>query len=471
MNELDTARAPRGILGAQRLILEVSEIGDMAERHYLELKSTLDLGSKRDKEKIAKFVLGAANRMPDVAATAFEGYGVMIVGVSRGAIIGIPPVEMMEIAKIVQQYVGAAGPRWDVLWVPLEGTTNQVLIVLVDPPLPGQRPFPCRTSGDSLAGGRIYVRAEGETREANADEMDQLIGRGFAPLKAKVDFAVEVLGDISSCFYSDESTVEEYLTAKRKGLLAALPSEELPRSSSLKESGSSLSGFAAAYAAARESTSAIINSLTVPEDRTEDEYRSAIVQWEARFRVSWAKAKVNIIASQLAPVFVRLTNRTTTFFHDVELKLHLEGDVSALEYVDAEWINDFSGLELPPPPRKWGPRQPRMAVTDYSRFQSVAPAVRNSYVPPSVSFKNGGSVSFDLNVGDLRPLGVYESEDQELVLLVADAKLLTVHGEWQLTARGHDEVYAGEMNIPVAGVKDVTVFARRVLGLADQKAQ
>lgn len=109
--ELDTTRAPRGVLAAQALVKAVPEQGDSAERHYLELKSALDLSTKKDKEKIAKFILGAANRVSNVAATAFEGYGVLNIGVARGAITGIPPVEMMEISKAIQKYVGAVGPR------------------------------------------------------------------------------------------------------------------------------------------------------------------------------------------------------------------------------------------------------------------------------------------------------------------------------------------------------------------------
>lgn len=34
----------------------------------------------------------------------------MIIGVAQGAITGIPAVEMMEISKVIQRYVGAAGP-------------------------------------------------------------------------------------------------------------------------------------------------------------------------------------------------------------------------------------------------------------------------------------------------------------------------------------------------------------------------
>jgi len=87
MTELDTSRAPRGVLAAQQLIAVIAKLGDLAERHYLELNSTLDLSTKKDKEKIAKFILGAGNRMPDVASTAVEGYGAMVIGVSKDAVV------------------------------------------------------------------------------------------------------------------------------------------------------------------------------------------------------------------------------------------------------------------------------------------------------------------------------------------------------------------------------------------------
>ncbi|WP_260273325.1 hypothetical protein [Propionibacterium freudenreichii] len=183
MVELDMSRVPRGVLAAQQLVAVVAKQGNLAEGHYLELKSTLDLSTKKDKEKIAKFilgVLGATNWMPDVAAGAFEGYALMIIDVAKDAITGIPPVEMMELSKVIQQYVGAAGLRWDIIWVPIEGSRNQVLMILVDPPKAGQGPFPCRASGESLTNGRIYVRADGATREATADEVDLLVQRGYS---------------------------------------------------------------------------------------------------------------------------------------------------------------------------------------------------------------------------------------------------------------------------------------------------
>lgn len=471
MAGLDTSQAPRGVLAAQRLVEAVAEQGDLAERHYLELKSKLDLSTKKDKEKIAKFILGAANRMPETAATAFEGYAAMLIGVSAGSIIGIPPVEMMDIAKVVQQYVGAAGPRWDVVWVPIEGSSNQILIVIVDPPQSGQPPFACRSNGESLASGRIYIRADGETREANADEFDLLIARGAASPKLEVDFAVELLGDVSPVSLDADATVEEYITRQRTRLLDALPMkeqvppvEESTAPLSLTELSRGVRGFAA-LSSRFQHVSSIVDAMMIPEGRTEAAYRASIDSWEQRFRAAWVDAVPRIAASQLVPVVVKVANRTMTFFRDVQVKLHLEGEVFAYDYVGPRWAENMSDLDLPRPPRAWGPRQRDLEISNYAGLQYAQSAIPGTYTPPSVSFRNGGSVDLDFDIGELRPLGAYESEDEEFVLVVAEPALTSIRGTWQLTARDHNEVFTGEIDVPVARSKNVTNAARDVLGL------
>lgn len=466
MAGLDTSQAPRGVIAAQRLVEAVAEHGDLAERHYLELKSTLDLSTKKDKEKIAKFILGAANRMPETAATAFEGYAAMLIGVSAGSITGIPPVEMMEIARVVQHYVGAAGPRWDVVWVPIEGSANQVLIVLVDPPQPGQPPFACRSNGESLTSGRIYIRADGETREANADEFDLLVARGSASTKVDVDFAVELLGDVAPVSLDTDLTIEAYIERQRTWLLDALPVKAPPTEET--QAPRSFADFAAGTSGISEllrGSSAFANAMMIPEERTEEVYRASVDSWEQRFRAAWVNAVPRIAASQLTPVVVKITNRTMTFFHDVEVKLHLEGEVFAYDYVDPQWADSMSSLDLPRPPRVWGPRQRDLGILNHANLGYVQPSIPGTYISPSVSFRNGGSVDLDLDVGELRPLGTYESEEEEFVLVVADSSLTSIHGTWQLTARDHNEVFKGEIDVPVAPARDITKAARDMLGL------
>lgn len=462
-SHLDTSRAPLGVLAAQQLIDTVVELGDMAERHYLELKSTLDLSTKRDKEKIAKFILGAANRMPDVAASAFEGYAVMIIGVGPGQITGIPPVEMMEISRVIQQYVGAAGPHWDVLWVPVQESSSQVLVILVEPPKVGHGPFPCRASGESLTDGRIYIRADGETREAKAEEVDLLVQRGIAQQPIPVDFGVEVLGEVAPIELASGESIDEYLLYVRNSLESALPRER-----TTNQSGIDVTAATAERLGLMQSKLAdLVTGMTDPEERSESEYRDSINAWEARFRQAWDEAVPRIVGSCFSPAVVRITNRTTTFFHDVEVQLHLAGDILAVDYENPTSSRTSSALGLPRPPRKWGPRT-RSFGTFFDNRSIYTPYIPSigPYIPSTISYKNGGSVTLELNVGELRPRGTFESEHDEIVLVVMDRGLTTIKGTWELTARDHNEVYGGEIALDVAAPHDLTLVARQVLGLA-----
>lgn len=463
MPELDISRAPRGVLAAQQLVTNVAAIGDFAERHYLELKSTLDLSTKRDKEKIAKFILGAANRMPDVASTAFEGYGVMVIGVSKDLILGIPTVEMMDISKVVQNYVGAGGPLWDILWIPVEESINQVLVIIVDPPRLGQGPFACRASGESLTDGRIYIRVEGETREARAEEVDLLVRRGTVAAPVEVDFAVEVWGEVAHVGADATATVEEYIGGVRRRLLSALPDKP----SEAPQATQALSA-AASHQFSREHISNLLSGMSSPEKRTESDYRLSIDRWEEQFREGWVNALPLIAASQLRAAFVRVSNRSTTFFHGVEIKLHLAGDIFAYDYRDPDYNDRFNDLKLPLPPRKWGPIQSIMGAPSFANMGTLYTPSAQTYIPPSVSYRNGGSVDLQLNVGELRPRGMYESEDEELVLIVDDKSLSSIDGTWELTARGHDMVFSGEITVAVDPSRDLTTVARQILGLVDK---
>jgi hypothetical protein len=384
----------------------------------------------------------------------------VLVGVEKGSSPGIPPVEMMEISKIVQNYVGAAGPHWDIVWVPTESATNQVLMILVDPPRAGQGPFPCRANGESLTNGRIYVRADGETREATADELELLVQRAHTEVPAEVDIDVEVLGEVATYSLDDDSTIEAYLDHIRKRLLSALPSNPPPAGSPAALASGQYGAMASVMEAARLANS----PFSEPENRTEAEYRGSIEAWETETRAAWSDAVAAIVGSQFQPATIRVINRTTTFFHDVELSLHLDGDIRAIDYRDPEYVRSPHHLGLPEPPRKWGPRQRGFGMSSQINASGISADVYRAYTPPSISYRNGGSVTLDLTVGDLRPRGVYESEEQEIVLVVEDASIGEIHGTWELTARGHNQVYTGDLVVPVLPVHELTPVAEQILG-------
>lgn len=507
----DISRAPLGLRAASALVAELSKLDDRFERHYLEIKSDID-PTKNELAKIAKYILGSANRMPEKAAAAFEGYGVMVVGIAPGKIAGVPPIEILDIDKVVSTYIGPYGPHWDLIHVPVKDSTNSVLLILVDPPQNGQDAFVCRKDGDGLANGRIYIRADGETREARANEVDQMLDRGKRSAAAEVGFDVEVLGYAYPVELDEQRTVEARVAKTVSRLLRALPQPE-PEPASADDPGpqeptdqttptdigrlgaslnsSSASALSealrpslAARAAMAEAmkphqgamakmagelatmrTSGVFSSLltTDPEKRTEEEYRKAIGQWEGKLRKAWPQAVDTLTAYALDAVSIRVKNKAKTFFRDLELKIHVEGDIDGLDWLDGSDSISAHRLDLPEPPRVWGPTQRSMLGRDFFQPQYMQNTSVPSMYHSPLNWKNGGSVDVTLKVGELRPLGEYLFDDEELVLVLPVTRDARVKGTWQITASGHDEIYAGELQVEVGPPVDLTKLMRRLL--------
>src|SRR5690625_6090347 len=88
---MDTDFAPTGEARLRQILDAVVAEGDAAEHLGLEAKSDIDPSKKGvGIAKIAKFILGTSNRMPEVAAGHFKGYGVMVIGAEEASAPGIP---------------------------------------------------------------------------------------------------------------------------------------------------------------------------------------------------------------------------------------------------------------------------------------------------------------------------------------------------------------------------------------------
>lgn len=473
---IDLSRAPRGELAAARLVEAVAQSGDLAERHYLELKAPPDLSSKTSKAKVAKFILGAGNRLPDRAMAAFEGYGVMIVGVSKGRIEGIPPIEALALSQVVDPFLGAAGPRWDIVRVPVVGSNNEVLLILVEPPREGQPPFICRADGEGLKNGRIYYRADGETREATADEVDLLIARGQARLPAPVEIDVAMVGSVVPLIV-DEATLSDLVATVRRRLLAALPRAPQASDGDGELTASLPLGFGASVAmtrmlaeqAALASKIASAIGMEDPETRSEDEYRAEIDTWEARLRQAWPQS-VELFALHVLPGNeVKIASTTSTFLQGVQVKLHLEGDVEVGERVRLR--PTWERLKLPSPPRPWGPSKRDLGFNSpLARAAFASLPYRGHEPPPSFStsavWKTTGSVEVVIDVGDLRPEAIFETSDGDSVLLVRGEVPDDVRGTWSATVRGYDTVFRGNIEVAVAESIHLTRLLRDFLQVA-----
>jgi hypothetical protein len=452
---IDTARAPKGVLAASRLIKAIVEIGDFAERHYLEVKGPLDLSARPTRAKIAKFILGAANRDLKKSATAFEGYAVLVIGVSDHGIEGIPQVEVLEIEKVVRPYIGAKGPLWDAIWVPVDGTSNHVLIVIVDPPQVGHGPFVCRANGEGVQDGRIYVRGDGETREATSEEFDLLIERGNTVESPAVDFDVQLLGDIRTATYDADETLESYVNRTRDYLLDPLPKPSTGpiRASDLQD----IVGFASAFS----SMSSVLNYMQTPEDRTEEEYRKQITDWEDRFRSAWPNAIKSVIGYSLSPLAIQLTNRTETFFHDVEVSLHIQGSAIGIPYKNGRVSK--SELGLPNPPRRWGPRHNNLMTPYLSPFYDRHDYSISSLAPQRLSWRNTKSIAITLDAGDIRPRASEIFDEEDLVVFVSDSDVDQLHVDWSITAQGFNKVFTGEFDVALGEPLDLTPILSQIL--------
>lgn len=217
---METDFVPTGDSRLRSILKDVEADGDSVESAGLEIKSEIDPSSKAGFTKIAKFILGMANRTPDDAQRHFRGYGVMVVGAARGAAAGIPKgVEAHELRDKMAPYLGPEGPTWDLGRLSVSNDA-EVLFIIVDPPEPGQPAFPCckdyqgTTRSDSLADGDIYIRKGSSTRKASSEDVRALVRRATTGTQLNLDVSLTVKGE--GLFVRDTTSLLKDLSPRRQ---------------------------------------------------------------------------------------------------------------------------------------------------------------------------------------------------------------------------------------------------------------
>lgn len=429
MTEPDFSRLPIGERELTEFIHAVATLDDRIERHFLEVKSDVDLTQERGRAKVAKFILGAANRMPDKAAGRFAGNALLVLGVAKDAVIGIPPFEAMDLERSVTRYAGPEGPRWDFHRVRVSNERD-VIVFVVAPPQWGNPVFMCHSDGPgNLQNGRIYVRAESETREATGDEVRRLLQRADRSREPS-GLKVTILGTALS-YSCDPEALEDYLRAEDQRLTEAFMADHRARSGPFRASASFL-----AY-------------MDDPEPRTHQQYLDEIETWKTGVRAAWPAFLDDVAATAWWGIQIRVLNPSETFLEDVEVTVHLDGPVRGLTKVVSEEHNPAT--TLPAPPRAWGPK-PRLNLANLTLGRS-APTFDFSGLASdhrtSVSIRNGESTTLTLSLKDLRPETEVTTDNDEVVLVVDEPDAPQISGTWELTARGHNRVYRGTLAVDV----------------------
>lgn len=201
---------PLGERALGSILDHVLAVGDESETNYLEVKSSIDLISTEGVAKVAKFLLGAANRRPQEAARYFHGYAVLVIGARKGHADGVVRgVEAHELEDRLRPYLGPQFPAFEFGRIGVD-TDREVVFVIAQPPQDGQSIFPCHKSfhggkgQERLDDGAIYLRGASNTRPARAGEVLALVERARGSGKPPINLDVEVLGSISRVERVDE---------------------------------------------------------------------------------------------------------------------------------------------------------------------------------------------------------------------------------------------------------------------------
>ena len=146
------------------------------ESRYIEWKGSWDLrGSAKDKFSAAKHILGFANREVEIASRMFEGCAYLVAGVEPGVAAGVAREDSATLNGWLSAYLGTDGPVWSPHWATVAGVT--VLVLSIEAPSPGDPIHSLRKAYEGFAPGRVFTRREGQTAEADPDELKMLQAR------------------------------------------------------------------------------------------------------------------------------------------------------------------------------------------------------------------------------------------------------------------------------------------------------
>ena len=122
-----------------------------------------------------------------------------------------------------------------------------------------------------------------------------------------------------------------------------------------------------------------------------------------------------------------------------------------------------SDLDLPEPPITWGPTRRGFSFPNLIA-NNFTPGIPSMYQSP-LSWRNSGSIDLVFSIGDLRPRETHMSDDDEMILVVPRSSETQVRGTWEVTARGHNDIYTGDLLVNIGDSVSLTPLLRELLGL------
>lgn len=431
---LDTDGIPLGERALRSVLDHVIAFGDEAETTYLEVKSTLDMNSKAAVAKIAKFLLGSANRRPSEATRHFHGYGMLVIGAQKDDAVGVPRgTEAHELEDRLRPYLGPQFPAFEFGRLGID-SEHEVLFVIAQPPKDGQSIFPCHKSfqgddrRDSLEDGAIYVRGTSNTRPARSGEVLALVERARNSGKPPIKLGVEVLGPI--CRVDRVEEVLETLRDYQEGQF----SKQLARTEGFDTSASfrMASGFFA---------------RSVPLSPRDQE--QALIDWRGKRAEHLAKGREHFLGVGLPGSGICVVSHDR-FVAKPHLVLTFHG-CELLDYLDPEEADFEEAVE------------PVVRTQDLLRPSFDYFALRPLPRDYPVAWSNRGEdAEVVFTPESFRPNMPWTSDQDDYVILSRDPHASSVEVSWALTEDGNDAVTSGELRVSTGEIADAANLFKTV---------
>ncbi|MEE2570957.1 hypothetical protein V1638_16395 [Pseudarthrobacter sp. J64] len=441
---MDTSRPPHGERQRKALLAEIVAGGDTAEKHYLEIKRQLDFSSKEETTKIAKFILGAANRLPATAERHFGGYAVMVIGAEQGGLPGVPAgTEVLDIEQKINKFLLPGGPQWELERAPADAPGQEVLFILVDPPQDGDPIYLCRAdfqgSKVNLSNGDIYVRAQGQTRKATAPEIDDLMTRAGKKSLPTPELTVSLAGDAHHLDLTPER-LNHFIDSQ----VEKARTQHLSPPASAAAQGSPL--FAAL-------NSQVLLGLD-PSRLSPEAFERQALGWEQQIRAEWQESLGRIAGAALPGLVIELGNRQSIFLEAVRFDLTLKEAYG----VNTEDADDVTPEKLFPP-----------VIVQRSPFDhglGFSPSYLNRISPTlsryPLKWKNvGENLHITIELDQLRPGTPWASDGDDFVV-ISRHNVTTLSGTWRATIRGHHQAFDGEVSLPVSADHNIQTLYRQL---------
>ncbi|MGI8757487.1 MAG: AlbA family DNA-binding domain-containing protein [Acidimicrobiales bacterium] len=451
--EVDTSLR---FLDAERrvaLVEAVATADPHDEARWLEWKSDLDLDTHAHQFKVAKTILGFANRTEEQADTWAEGFAYLLVGVEPGNLCGTTRLDISVVDARLRRWVGSGehSPRWTAGWVTVKG--RAVLVIEVAPPLPGDPLFPLRQHFGNVRDGSVFVRRQASSDPADSAEVLQLSDRAARRRRLALSVkrtdstamsAVELRPEVVTGFLDTEEEVcmESLLDYRRQRDRKEQERREQARKNNPLR-GAALFKAIGDVANPMGGVRPTGFGQILGERRTEQEFEEQVARYVEDCRDTLNEVVISKLISRAhIQVRLRIVNPTERHIPAVRVVATIDGPIFV--------ATEDRPSDLPPTPRPYGTDSEPSITASLRALERMPlpPLAMDRAHDYAEEIQRPDGIEIRWPATELPALEEIDLEPIEIAILAPlDGAHLTL--KWRATSSGLDGRVSGEVEIPI----------------------